>query len=225
MMKKWFITSCLIVATQFFFQCTSNEGEQAATAWQEINGRDEGVASQIDRTPIYRVKVPTHWTRKDPEKELSIQDTTKSLCEFYIHENNESIRITVHNFPTNNIEERIPPGAQISRWKRQFEHLDPTSVSIVPKAYGGFSGFLFEGTGTKEGSPITMLGWSMQLAPELYRQLSLSQSVYQTPQYTQMRADYTIKAIGSPEKVARHKKAIRDFAHSFELIQPIPMRS
>ena len=55
--------------------------------------------------------------------------------------------------------------AQIMRWKRQFEQLDPATTSVKPQAFSGFVGYLFEGTGILSGETKTVLGWAMELGP------------------------------------------------------------
>ena len=170
---------------------------------------------------IYRALVPSQWIRKDPVEFESLADTTKAICEFYIRENGESgaeIRLTIHTFPILKEEERIPPQAQIARWKRQFEDLDVLSTQILPESHGGFSGLYFEGTGTLKNQPAKMLGWSMQLAHLFTRELSLNEQ----PLDSYKRADYTIKATGPPDFIHQHRKAIRDFAGSFEFIDELP---
>lgn len=178
---------------------------------EEICGRER------PSLPIYRVKAPLSWRRQNPSPEESLIDTTKSLCEFYLSEGEETIRVTIHNFPSRKIEDRIPPAAQITRWKKQFANLEPTTVFVTPQAWGGFAGFLFEGSGLINDAPVSMMAWSMQLAWEHYRNL------YEAS--PQIRADFTVKATGSKEMMKKYRKAIIDFARSFELIEEIPSHS
>jgi hypothetical protein len=177
----------------------------------EICGRD------AKHTLIYRVDVPSDWEQVNPLAGESLTDTTKSLCEFFIRDQPHTIRIAIHNFPTENMEQRIAPMAQIARWKKQFTKLDSTSVTVTPQAFGGFSGFLFEGTGLLKDQPTAMMGWSMQMAPEHYRKLQDREE-----KQTQMRADYTIKITGPTEAVKKFRSLIVAFARSFELIDDIP---
>lgn len=159
--------------------------------------------------------------------ECSIADSTLPNCTFLIHEHGQSIRITVHSFPSDALENRIPPNAQVARWKRQFTEIDPISITVVPKAYGGFAGLLFEASGQLkdllfEGSGA-VYAWSMQLDPHHYQILSYLSTTQQKRQlYLQMRADYTIKAVGPVDLMEKNHEEISNFAHSFELIQPIP---
>jgi len=188
---------------------------------QEICGRDKG--SSTERESIYRAKIPQNWIRRDPASDESIVDTTKALCEFVIAEETGQIRITIHNFPFNQMQDRIPPAAQIARWRRQFDSLDAATLRMTPQAYAGFVGMNFEGTGILKGQTNTVMGWSMQLAPEHYQSLSKSNSLSEQKQREQMRADFTIKAVGDPLLVAKHRDQIEKFARSFELIQEIPL--
>lgn len=213
---------CLI----FLFLATGCSTEETVkntpSYWQEINSRDEG--NPALRFPIYRAKVPLHWIRQDPEKNISIKDTTKAICEFYIDQENEKLRITVHSFPTETKEQQIPPFLQIHRWKRQFDDLSPVDSKVSPLSNGGFVGFSFEAVGSLNGVATVVLGWSMQMASEHYYTLQNPEPSLSDFYQKQRRADYTIKAVGSPSMMNQHKKEIQVFAKSFELIEEIPAR-
>src|SRR5262249_9135592 len=129
-------------------------------------GRGSG---RLPRSLIYRVKFPPSWTSFQPPLEETLADTIVPLCEFRIEEEGKSIRITIHNFPTDKLEERIPPHAQIARWKQQFDELEPASISIIPQSYSGYTGLFFEGSGIMKGNDETMLCWSLQMGTEHYR--------------------------------------------------------
>lgn len=206
----------LLLACCVLSGCSRSPSPTPTTSWQEICGRDNG------RVPIYRAKVPSNWQRRDPTPDTSLFDSTLSLCEFLIVEGTQQIKITIHNFPTNAIEERIPPSAQIARWKQQFESLDPASLSIASEAYAGFSGLFFEASGILHKEHATIIAFAMQIAPSHYYRLQTSE---QEDALKQMRADYTIKAVGPVEWMAQNKQSILAFARSFELIQEIPSRS
>lgn len=196
------------------FGCTEQRDHAEEQAvWHTLSGRDDGSGGA--RPVIYRVKAPKAWERHSPSETESIADTTKALGEFLIKENDQTIRITIHNFPTDVFENRIPPASQIARWKRQITSIDPASVNIHPIAHGGFAGLYFEA----EGNGIKVIGWSMQLGVEHYRNLISPQNTYR-----QLRADYTIKAVGPVELMERHKLAVINFANSFEFIEEIPAR-
>lgn len=198
------------------------------SSFQEISGRDEGkqINSDYLRSMVYRSKVPLAWHRSDPQQNASIADTTKPLCEFAIEEGSEIVRITIHNFPTIITEERIPPGAQVARWKRQFTELDVTTVAVTPQSYGGFAGLFFEGTGMLGGENKTVMAWAMQLAPGHYSTLSYlantCDSVQEREHLKQVRSDYTIKAVGPKTLMEKHRHSLIAFARSFELIDEIP---
>lgn len=207
----------------YFFLTGCSSGTDSITPsihWVEIKGRNEG--SDLDRMAIYRAKAPSDWQRHTPSDAESRIDTTKPIDEFSIDDGKEHIRIVIHNFPTNRIEDRIPPNAQVTRWKRQFDQINPADIVTVLQAHGGFAGLFFYGVGLIKSKPHAVLAWSMQLAPEHYR--TLNQQDYE-PYYRQRSADFTIKATGSPDAINRHKSEIIDFANSFELIHEIPMPS
>lgn len=161
--------------------------------------------------PLYRSSVPISWVRQDPIG--SITDTTEANCTFFILEGEEKVKITFHTFPIENDEIRIPPEAQIARWKRQLEKGDPLQLILQPVSQGGFSGLFFEGEGEMKGKQTKVLGWSMKLADEYLRKLKID---------SPMRADFTIKAVGTPLMIDKHRTAIIHFASHFELIDELP---
>jgi hypothetical protein len=222
-----YLNNVLFLFFIILISCESQSLPLKSKMVHEINGRDEG-NSNLTRFKIYRAKVPETWTRQDPAAHISIADTTKSLCEFLIPcEDNQQIRISIHNFPSKQIEERIPPAAQINRWKQQFTLLNSTNVSVIPQAYGGFVGYRFEGSGLMNDKETMVLAWAMQLAPEHFSTLTLHLN-YNSEKETslkQMRADYTIKASGPTFLMEKHRHAIINFANSFELIEEIPTSS
>jgi len=179
-----------------------------------IQGRD----NDGPRLPVYRMRVPDSWIRRDPLPGESLIDTTKSLCDFLIYEDDGIIRIFIHNFPTKTIEERIPPSAQVARWQRQFESLVPHESHINPQAFSGYSGLLFTGVGILNNEETMVLAWALQIAPEHCRTLSNPDSYLNK----QMRSDVTIKAMGPVTLMKKHKQAIETVARSFELIEEIP---
>ena len=203
---------------------------------QEIKGRDyDGL-----RFNVYRVRVPIYWIRRESFPEESLTDTKKSICEFLIPHSNESIRISIHNFPSESIDQRIPPAAQVARWQRQFEILYPEESGIVPQAFSGYSGLKFKGVGrlkpevkdheakVQEGKSATLtqdttvIGWSLQIGKDHYRALSHPLKPSENNLYREMRADVTIKVQGPKELMQEHEEEIITFARSFELIEEIP---
>lgn len=211
----FFIISLIILTLT---SCNQNTSIVSPTSphWERISGRND--AQSLERPILYQACVPTHWVRRDPPTDTSIFDTTQSICEFYIQENDQNIRLTIHTFPTIQGHPRIPPQAQIARWKEQLEPLDPLATNVIAESRGGFSGLYFQGEGIFEGKPTKVLGWSMQLASVYDRQLSLERDSFDRYK----RADYTIKVIGPPDLINKHHLAIVEFAHSFELIQELP---
>ena len=203
-----YITPLLLVV--FFTGCGDYSNEFHAP-WQEIAGRDE-------RLPIYRARVPTEWERKDADASDPLLDTMQPLCEFIIRKGEQQILITIHNFPTTTIKERVPVGAQISRWKRQFSSLEELTESVHPQSFGGFAGLVFYGEGKIKEIPQAMLAWAMQLPPEHFLEFLSNDK----KSNAQMRADYTIKAVGDPSLLSDCREEITAFARSFELIEEIP---
>ncbi len=175
----------------------------------EIAGREE-------ETAIYRAEIPPGWDYKPVLSER--RDTTRPLAEFHFG----AIRLTFHNFPVDSPEQEVPPLAQVARWKRQFKQLDPATASISPQAFSGFVGTLFEGTGMLEGEIKTMMAWAMQLAPEHAQHLQNPASKAEAAHYREMRASFTLKAVGPVELILEQKPALVAFARSFELIEELP---
>jgi hypothetical protein len=165
-------------------------------------------AGRASPEPLYRIKVPSGWQQLSPQGNRL--ETTTPIAEFSI---DNRVRITIHNFPISSVEESIPPTAQISRWKRQFERLDQTSLQLTPQAFSGYAGLLIEGSGLLQGKPTALMGWALQLAPDYFR-LPLTPDIY---------GDVTIKVQGDPSLVQSERKAIMAFARSFELIHPLPL--
>jgi len=208
----YLIVRCLFI---FLLTISCEKTPDSKPNWEEIGGRDEAdLSGALIRYPVYRAKVPKKWLRKDPAPFESNFDSTKPLCEFFL----DAIRITVHNFPN----EKIPPFAQIERWKRQLQPYLPESISILPESQGGFFGFQLEGEGIFKKNPVKMFAWAMQMDPELSQNLETQTNSPLGSYYKQMKASYTIKAVGPPEQMEAHKEEIVLFARSFELIQEIP---
>ncbi len=174
---------------------------------ETFTGREERVEGALPvRRPVYRAKVPTGWKRREPEG--SIEDTTLSNVTFQI---DEGVHLYVHTFPSQSLEERIPPQAQIARWVRQ---IGEQPHQVTPVGHGGFAGLEIESAG--------VLARSLQLDLEHYQTLSFLASTREEEEhYKQMRADYTIKVVGP---YAAHRAEIDLFANSFELIQELPAR-
>ncbi|CAF23815.1 hypothetical protein [Candidatus Protochlamydia amoebophila] len=202
----------------FFCSCSRSTSHlppsyfwQTFCACEEMKGQE--------RILLYRALIPQSWIRQDPSLKDSLIDTTLSICEFYAKEGNDQARITIHTFPINERQLRIPPLAQIERWKKQFEDLDLLSVNVTTQSHGGFIGLCLEAEGTYQGQLQKMLAWSMHLSPEYDRQLNNRKDQLK---YRLMRADYTIKIVGPASLINKQRKAFFQFANSFELIEELP---
>lgn len=199
--------------------CTANDTEtQSRTYTEQIRGR----GAEGKRPLLYRVKIPKNWVKREPLPEADLSDTTLSIVDFFIVEEDGTIRIALHNFPSRSIEQRIPPAAQVARWQKQITDIDPAAIVIQPISFSGYKGLHFEGAGRKEDSSTMVLGWSLQLADVHYRALTPSSDQPDTNETRERRADVTIKATGPKKLVERHKEEISAFAQSFELIEEIP---
>lgn len=202
--------------TVVLLSCSQQDSHNTMLKVVEVAGRNE------ERPIIYRVKIPSSWQQQNLPYHESLTDTTKAIAEFFIIDDGEKIRITIHNFPSDSMEQRIPPMSQISRWKKQFQSLDPSTVAIEPQAFGGYYGFLLEATGLMQGVRTSILGWSLQLAPEHYQNLIYADTKTLGIRYREMRGDVTIKIIGPENLMNKHRDDIISFAHSFQLIDDIP---
>lgn len=214
----------IITFSLLFNACGRGHHEEGAdaTGMQVVMGRND---EQGGRFPVYRVKAPDNWIRRDPLPDESLIDTKKALCEFIILDEDKAIHIVLHNFPSRSPEDRIPPAAQTARWRGQFDSLDLVDTSLQPQSFSGYSGLLLTANGIMKGEATTVLGWGLQLPMEHYRALTLTATPENQRLYEQMRADVTIKATGPQSLIEKHKKTIIAFAHTFELIEEIPTRS
>jgi hypothetical protein len=179
--------------------CSQDEPHTANFTTHIVRGRNH--------QPVYRIKVPSHWIFKEPANDESLIDTTKSIGELLT----DDIRITIHNFSSNSIEERIPFRQQILRWKNQFDELQQESIAISPQSFNGFSGAMLEASGTIAGKSKSVIAWSMQIAPEHYRKLECAER----------KSCYTIKAVGPAREMEEKKAEITKCARSFEMIDEV----
>jgi len=221
MIKHLFhITSALIFCLCLLTACGEAPIPSVPSSRQLISGRNYGER----RFPVYQVSVPLGWVRRDSLPEENLSDTTKPIVEFLIPGETGHIRISIHNFPSDTIEQRIPPAAQVARWQRQLEGLDPSESHSIPQAFGGFSGLGFRGVGKLNQVDTMVLGWALQIGDPHYRMLS-SPSTGNPYQHREMRADVTIKVVGPKSFMESKEEEITAFARSFELIEEIPLRS
>lgn len=218
-LTKSFLIILLLTACSSF---EDRKTEDTQTFPLSISGRDQGLL--LERPSIYRVNAPVKWTFKEPSPSDSLADTKKPIYEMVIYEGEEQVLITIHNFPAESINTRIPPEAQVSRWKQQLGGEKAENTKVDPQSFGGFSGLRFEGQGKLEGKERMVIGWSMQISPEHFYALSQEQEHLSSTEREQMRADYTIKVVGPPGLIQRNKNVINNFARSFRLITPIPKK-
>lgn len=204
-----------IFALLAFFALSSNQLEVSHT-WQTFAARN--LPDSLQRPIIYRAIVPSDWKRIDPNPELSIEDTTQAISEFWIIEDHSKVRITVHTFPINEFAPRIPARAQIQRWKDQFDELDPLSIVVLEESHGGFTGLFLEASGIYQNQRTSIKAWSMQLALEFEKKLSWKRN----PLDVYKLADFTIKATGDSLMIEKYKSEIMRFGQSFELIEELP---
>jgi hypothetical protein len=193
-----YITLFILV---LFTGCSSQE-DTKHTNYQQVKGRNQEIS--------YQINAPKDWKKIDPE--TPPLDTKLPICEFYIEDPEGSIRITVHNFPSKSLEDRIPPLSQIARWKKQ---LNMQSENITPQSFSGYVGYLFEG----DDGETAMMGWIMQLGPQQYSRLTFQDIP------AEWRSDVTIKAQGPLSLMQKNRHNITRFARSFELVQEIPFAS
>ncbi len=210
-MKKILICALLLLAS-----CKGSHEKVIPSARQEFNGRDELISyGQMVRRPVYQAQVPLGWKRIDPEAQETNLDTTKPIVSFEIE---DQIVLTVHNFPSESLEERVPLEAQVQRWQKQLPGIESVVENV---AHGGFYGLYLEG----KTSELTLAAFAFQLDLEHYQTLHFfAGTVEEEEHYKQMSADFTIKVCGPCAMIERHREEIRLFANTFELIQEIPTR-
>lgn len=180
---------------------------------QTFEGRTSGL-------PVYQAKIFEDWVPVVKEGEAYTTDTTLPIASFLI---GGDIKLTIHNFPTQFIEERVPTQAQVTRWLKQFEKLNKDSVSITATSHGGFAGVILEASGLMKGEAVAVLAVAMQLATPHYHALSFVPA--KEKEFREMRSDFTIKAMGPIESLQKKRAEILEFARSFELIKEIPTPS
>lgn len=163
------------------------------------------IKGRFSSAPIYQVKVPLDWAITYPKSSQDLKDTTLPLLTLQI---DGQITITFHNFPSQRIEERILPEAQVARWKKQIQikQSDLSSYSIE-----GFGGFRLEASGIRDGKEEAVIAYAMQLTPQLYK---LIDSI-------DKRSDWTVKAIGKPSAILTYRQKIDEFVESLEWVDPV----
>jgi hypothetical protein len=222
-MKNPAITTLL--TTLLFTSCNSPDDSTSTkktTYHVTIPGRNN--TKSLERPDIYQATTPVNWTFTEPSPNESLTDTKKPIYEMTLYGDEDNILITIHNFPSETIEERIPPEAQVARWKQQLGGEKAHNVTITQQSFGGFSGLRFEGQGKIEGKDTMFIGWTMQVSPEHFYALSQEHEELTHGERKQMRSDYTIKIIGPPHLIEQNKEVINNFGRSFRLIKSIPAK-
>lgn len=182
---------------------------------QTISGRDRGGESGLVRYPLYRVKTFPNWKRLDPSPLTSNLDTRQPIVEFWI---DGQIHVTIHNFPSDSMDTRIPPRAQVERWKKQMLTDDNDDFVERPVSFAGFAGFFFEG----EDKDKMTIAYALKLDDRHYQSLRSHRQPHNEAFLKQMGSDVTIKAVGPIQAMMKYREDLIAFSESFELIQEIP---
>lgn len=194
--------------------CETKSSSKTSINTVGIFGRENQSLNKEDGV-IYEIDVPYDWICKEPIRDDTILDTKKPIYEFIIEEEDEDILITIYNFPGSTLEERIPPIAQINRWKQQFTTLDENLSQVSKEVFGGFTGLKFQGVGKIKGEEKMVIGWIMQLPQEHYFSINFSEK--NKNRLENLRADYTIKVTGTAELIMKHHQSIEKAVKSFRL--------
>lgn len=180
---------------------------------EQIQGRNQ--------QPVYTLKVPSTWKRVETTT-LPLTDTRTPLVTYVFGDEGDLVTVTIHNFPLDQIEDQIPPLAQVERWKRQFEKLIPEETEVKPVAFAGYVGLSLRGHGFIKGRETLIEAWSLQMAPEHFGYLSHPESKSLHEKYNQMKGDVTIKIVGPGHVIIKHQPEIDKVIASFHLIEEIP---
>lgn len=121
--------------------------------------------------------------------------------------------VTFHTFPSDSLDKRIPPTAQIERWKKQLNGKESEITPYTRCGFGGFRIVCFEEKG--------MIGYAMQLTPPLFQAMLYPHSKLEDVYFTEMRSDYTVKAVGSGKALENEAVNIDSFVKSLKWIYPL----
>ncbi|GAB4227419.1 MAG: hypothetical protein Tsb0021_04300 [Chlamydiales bacterium] len=195
----------LIALSVFLFACQKEE-----IAWKKlaIKGRTPHLPA------IYTVRFPSYWESLPPGFDEELSDTTLPIHRFII---DEDIIVTIHNFPLEPDSPRIPPMAQLDRWKKQFTVLNESFNS--PISQSGLVGHHLKAWGLINDQPTTVFGWAFQLAHEHY----IRSTWYLNSWMNEVRGDVTIKVTGPTKKMEKIQEELSCFAASFEFVDDLPM--
>ncbi len=196
----------------------SCEKKPSSTLYEIIWSRVELPNSAFQ---LYRFMPPENWKRVD-SGEPAAADSREPIAHYQLQLDGEQVDLTIHNFPIDTLDERIPPEAQIARWKQQIDEMNLSTVQVKPQAFGGFVGLLLQAEGIKQRKPLAMMAWTMQLAPQFYTALELLDTPEKHSFTRQLHADFTIKIVGSPSLLAREKEKIERSARTFALLDELP---
>ncbi len=194
----------------FLFLCACSETSNTATPLEILGRSDRDTLSS--RKPVYRMVIPEGWDIALPSADLPLIDTTEPLLTL----KKDDITVTFHSFPLQQIDQQIPPIAQIERWKKQFRELYEITVVITPFSVSGFTGLQFEATGISKGEETGMLAWSMNLSRDFFPKLP--------HEAFQEKGDWTLKAVGPIDAIQLNRSDLLSLARSLELIREIPQR-
>lgn len=97
----------------------------------KINGRSP--------IPIYQAEIPTSWIIRHPSSTEDLTDTKLPLCECFIQEGDQKIRITIHNFPSENMEQRIPPQPKLHVGNNNLQYWIVRQSRLPPRHLVGLS--------------------------------------------------------------------------------------
>lgn len=181
--------------------------------YKAILSRGDGSSS--GRTPLYQISLPSGW--EEIQEKQSISDTTVPIFKCFYEEDGCRIQLTIHNFPLQVGAFKIPPEAQVERWKNQFAQLSFSHAS--PQSFAGFIGLQLYAEGVIAQEETAVLAWAMKIAPENERSLSFFSEKYPA----EMGCDVTIKATGPKKIIEEHAQEIASIARSFELLPAFPL--
>lgn len=173
-----------------------------------------------DSSPVYRLFIPQDWETL-PLSEQGKVDSREPNLTLLAPIGDKKLPIYFHNFPVANLNERIPPEAQVQRWKEQIPKI--VFEKTEPVSRGGFFGLYAQIEGAKEERAIKTLAVAMQLDPTFARDLSQRhETLIDANALAQTLADYTLKCMGSEEEIEKIKEAFEKIAASIELIEELP---
>ena len=203
---KFFFSALLILATLCLSAPFKVGSPSEKRTRQQFRARP--IQNEQDSPYIYTALVPNSW-KLMPLKISS--DTKEPICQFMLPVDGlEPLIITVHTFPFEDPQMRIPHFMQVQRWQEKFENGTET---LKRASHGGFSGLMQ----LLKKKDLAQISWTMALDQEhCYTILSTKN---QMNKY--YLADFTVKAWGSQPVIEQKKNEIEKFVQSFGFIDPI----